>query len=683
MKLILSLLVFVLIVATLASNQDYSKNCTNDCTPWEIIIVGEGFGGVGFTYYADLVKRLSAQTGIHVNQIDLSKVLMLESRNQSGGNARTITISRLDPELVERTRELYNYTGPFVYDIGPQRTPQLTCKLDRCTAIDSETIEEYTPYYTYEDSRERLSICPVPDISNYDVTNPYGIVGSCTTDFPFYGDSSVPWQYNNWIGPAYNLTDLQDWAYLDQGGLNAVNSYLLYDGPNPVTCSSADATCQECGDCFTSSCSKYKNLKAALIGQLGHGVTNLFIQDFAGFYVDFEANTNDPCAWAHPYYYRDFSTDAINGYVVGGTTRYIQNLLKPIKAQGGTVLLNKLVTKIESAGGYKSVVVTTSDGQVYRGKFLIYAAPPDGIALGKVTGNLAVALNNTEAFKSVYCVTVTTVTVTLDYAYWKNIVPKESINSTVKRWVQLRSFGEEGHVPRSEVRYTVYGGSMIAFRASYTDYLTKEVLNKMQNIDTFGDGLWRALRNDLSYAFQVDDIPQNYVDIHVENFDNGWCYINSSTTLTADQIRAFAVAPLGPNVPIALVHQAWAEEFLGWKEAALRTAVGALDRLVPGAATLIDCWMEATFPPCDPVDSCYNDPTVYISGSESIIPSRYCSEHWFNLDYEQTPGCIERPIINASTCVPLLKQKKMLANRKSPFMGAAKKKKVIRNKNLN
>lgn len=663
MKTLILLVVLIGICGSTYSEVS-SANCVKDeCNPWDIIIVGGGFAGVGFTYYSDLIKRLANETGAHLqNQINLSRVLILESRGQLGGNARSILISRLDPELVQRTRELYNYTGPFLYDVGTQRTPQLTCKLDRSTAIDSGTIEEFTPYYTYEDSRERLSTCPVPDIANYDPTNPYGIVGSCTTDFPFYGESSVPWQYNNWIGPAYNLTDLQDWAYLNQNGLNAINSYLVYDGPNPVTCSNPDATCQECGDCFATSCSKYKNLKAALIGQLGHGATNIFIQDFGGFYVDFEENTNDPCDWAFPYYYREFSTNAIHGYTVGSSTKYVNNLAGPILAQG-TVLLNKQVVEIDSAGNYRSVIVTTSDGSVYRGKFLIFAAPPEQIATGRITGNLATLLNRTEGFQSVYCVTVTTVTVTLDFAFWKDIVPKEE--GTVKPWVLLRSFGEEGHVPRSEFRYTVYGGAMIAFRASYTDYITKEVLNKMQNIETFGDGLWRALRNDLSYIFQVDNIPQDYVDIHVENFDAGWCYINSSTTLTAAEVRDFAVNPLGPRVPLCLAHQAWDEEFLGWKEAALQTAVRCLNRLVPGASALIDCWKEATFPPCDPPDSCYSDPTVYISGSETLIPSRYCTERWWNLDYIQTPGCINRPVLTNITCPTLIKQRSLL-NMKHP-----------------
>ena len=264
MKTLQVILLTLVITSSLAN-----AKCKNDCEKvHDIIIGGGGFAGIAFTYYADLIKELSYKTGVHLpGSVNLSNVLVLEARSVIGGNARATPISELDPQLVELNRVLYNFTGPFIYDLGPQRVPQLTCKLDRCTAIQSQTIEEETPYYTKEVTRERKSMCPIPNIDNYDVLNPYGIASSCTIDFPFYGDSSEPWSYNNWLGPAFNLTDLQDWAYLDQNGLNAINGYILYDGPNPVTCNSSDASCEECGDCFATECAKYANLKAALLGR--------------------------------------------------------------------------------------------------------------------------------------------------------------------------------------------------------------------------------------------------------------------------------------------------------------------------------------------------------------------------------------------------------------------------------
>jgi len=652
--------VIFLVILGLVLGSQATTQCGSECDKfYDLIIVGGGFAGISTTFYADLAQQLALQTGTTLTKkLNLSNVLLLETRDALGGIARAIEVPKkgLNQYWVNQNKKLYNYDGPFLFDLGPQRVPHLTCKLDRVTAIASETLIEQTPYYTYFDSRERKVTCDVPDFNQYSPGNPYGLVRDCAVDFPFYGDSSKPWDYDNWIGPAYNLTDLQDWAYKNQNAIGAIYDYLLYDGPNPVTCTNGSKTCVECGDCYMDSCKNYANLKAALLGQLGYGTTEFFIFDFTGFYTDFEANTVNPCQWAVPYNYREFSTDAINGYVVGSTIKYVSNLAKPIKAKG-TVLTGRTVSYVNTAGGGNSVVVRTVDGSEFRGSFVILAVPPSVLASGGIKGNVVPQLQSAEGFNSVFCVNVTTVTVVLNYAFWETIVPKPSGNIT--QWVLLRSYGDEGHIPRSEIRYSIYGAAMIAFRASYTDYRLKQVLNKMgtaidEGLFKFGPKLWRALRNDLSYIYSVDNIPEDYIQIHIENFVDGWCYTNSSTTLTADQIKNYAVAPLGLNIPVCLAHQAWDVEFLGWKEAGLQTGLRCLDRLQPKSAALVHCLEEATFPPCDPVDSCYNDPSVHISGSETIIPSKYCSERWWYNNYVKTPNCINHPTLNNSTCSLLL-----------------------------
>src|SRR5206468_12165641 len=123
---------------------------------------------------------------------------------------------------------------------------------------------------------------------------------------------------------------------------------------------------------------------------------------------------------------------AINGYTVGSTVHYINNLAKPIFEQG-TVLTNKQITSVNSAGNYSSVIVKTSDGSEYRGKFFILAVEPEQVESGRIQGNLMNQLNDTEVFKSVYCVTVVTVTATLDFAFWKTLVPEPEGNIT--QWV--------------------------------------------------------------------------------------------------------------------------------------------------------------------------------------------------------------------------------------------------------
>lgn len=589
-------------------------------TKYDVIVVGGGAGGITSTYLPDLYSRITGEN----NNL---KILLLEARGELGGDAQSKVSNQLNASMVALTKSLYNYTGPFVYDLGPQRIPQLTLRLQRSLGVDTQTLLEGMPYSTYQDSRGRLAKCPDPQFADYSCQDPYGMASACTSTFPYIGDNSVPWQYNNWIGPAFNLTKVQPWAYQEDGGLTAANIYMIYGGPNPVTCDDPNKSCEECGDCFADTCSNYLNLYAALYGQLGHELAELFTFDYAGFYADMMIGLHDPCDWAKSYWLREWDTNTNNFYVVGGFKKYLLNLAKPI-IQNGDVILNSRVKKIDYDG---ELFYAYTSQNTYVSKFLIYAAPPE--ELRTMSGNVPLKLMQQPELNSVYSVSVVTIHATSEQEY---LPPTPD-------WTLLRSFGTQGCIPRLEYRNSPYGAATQTVRVSYTDYLCEEIFDDIVKLVEQDDAvtekrLWNQLQHDLAYIFQIpiESIPED-VELSATEFKTAWYYISSDSQYDEDEIKAWSAAPLGSDIPLCLAHEAWDYKYLGWAEASMRTAQQCVDRILPGSSDTFECWMEQLFPPDD---ECYSNPDADILGSETIVPSPYCNERWWINDFEETDGCV-------------------------------------------
>ena len=261
-----------------------------------------------------------------------------------------------------------------------------------------------------------------------------------------------------------------------------------------------------------------------------------------------------------------------------------------------------------------------------------------------------------------------TVSVSLDTTFWDFDLPSAAEGNGIYEGTLLRSFGDQGCIPRLEIRSSPYGESMKVFRASYSDHVCKEgpfddILKSIKAGDSdVGEKLWRQLKDDISYIFKVplDGITDD-VEVEMEYFENGWYYVYSNTTLSAREIKEWAAAPLGDSVPICLAHEAWDYKNLGWAEASMRTAQQCIERLIPKSSELLECWMYELFPPCasapeDEDDDCYSQcprnsdkdgpdcdsvlPEVPdILGSETKIPSPYCNERWWVNKFKETESC--------------------------------------------
>ena len=611
---------------------------------YKLIIVGGGFSGVSSTYYLDLANKFIGAG------YSLDQVLLIESREVLGGLARSLPAVGIDSSATIRANILYNRTGNYNIDLGPQRIPHLTAKLDRVLSVLSGTQVEYTPYYTYEYTRGRRLACPMPIYKQYSPNNPYGIAGSCTSDLT---SIKTPNSGNNRFGSAFDVSSFQKWS--QKAPIDAINYYLLYGETNPRTCS-YQGNCNDAVtgcECWESLSKNYLTMKSGLIDQVGHEGFAVFEQDFGGFYYDFDAGFIDPVSWTNPYYLREFDTDAINGYVVNGTVDYLNNLANPFLMSGGNVLYNTNVVKIDVNLTSTSIVTVDQNGnyQTYYGKFLIYAAPPNQITSHKINGTFSDHLLSSPVFNSVYCIETITIVVEFDTiasAFWRNLMPPNDPKRGLSEWVLLRAFGDQGHISRTECRHTIAGNTAIACRFVYNDFVAKQLYKEFHDQPTLYNKLWDLIRVDLAYSFQLDrsKIPKTYKRLNLIILDSAWCYVNGTdgARFTSQELKDYAANPID-SFPVCIAHQAFDVEFLGWKEGALRGASRCVDRIIPGTIKMLNTIMETTFPPCNcsistewcskypNIDSldCYNNEVTHISGTETILPSIYCTERtWFN-----------------------------------------------------
>lgn len=643
---------------------------------YDLAIVGGGFGGVSSSYYLHLLNTHAASLGIHLeSNISLSKVILLEASDSLGGNADSILGVSIDNDYVTLANNVFGTKGDkWNIDLGLQRTPQLTAKLDRVLTILSETLMEQIPYMTYQYSRGRRLRCPNPDFTHYTPSDPWGISGSCTGDSLFIGQAQSP------LG-AFNMTHVQLWARKDP--LSAANYYLLYGEANPVTCPTATPSGGETGCTpFSNVVGKYKTTWSALIGELGVELTDLWMLDFGGFFADFKDRMVDPSTWVFPYWNREYDTNAIHQYVVNGTATYINNLIKPLREKG-TVITNSRVNYIQYEKNGMTTLKTTT-GHTYSAKRVILAVPPSVILKGEIGGNVGTSLKQQEKLKAVYCVSVLTITVELkpNETFWHSLVPAAD-GKGQKPWVLLRAFGDQSQISRIECRHSIAGNTVAACRFAYNDFVAKDTFEAWQYQQDSYPALWNTLKNDVAYAFQIprEAIPDEYVRISVGYFNDGWCYVNGTSGVSSEEMKAFAQKPLGDSVPLCLAHQAYDIEFLGWKEAALQGALRCVDRFVPRAQEALDCMAEQTFPSCDCHNpyaadwckrhgylnyyNCYSNPDTHISGTETVLPSIYCNERiWMN-DFNPTPDCIPTP--KFSTCTASLTKASKLGKPLGPI----------------
>ena len=658
----------VLLCSSVLGSKRYA-GCDKGCVSYDLIVVGGGFSGVTATYLVDLVDRLNNETKQGLKTIDISRVLLLEGDAELGGDVKSKVSTAGTTTAKNLVNMRYNYTGPYRYDIGSQRTPQLTCRLQRGLGVDVESIQEFTPYITTEYTRGKVVMCGVPNFNDYSPSNPYNMASSCTDSFPFMGNNENTWKDNGYdetqLGPGYNYSTLQPWAY-KAGPMTSINAYVLNNGPNPVTCNSKTTPCDECGDCFFDTSKGHVNLKAALLAQIGTEPTAAYIQDYGGFYADFEKGLFNATIWAKDFWSREYNTNSIYGYTVGSMQlNYIYKLAKPV-LQRGTVMMDTFVDKIsmvEDNNGQMGVAVSTTDGDTYYGDFLIYAGQPEPILSGKVKGDIAAILRRNAIFQSVYSVPVATVDVVLDTTYLEKLVPAD-INITglfTKPWATLKGNGPDTLSSRVEYRHTIYSLSTNHTRPNVADFYTLDALKDLKSamnnnnnevLQNLKQQLWNALRVDQAYIHQIplSSIPTKFVDLNINYIETGYYYVWSNTTTSAQQLMEFARAPLGENVPVCLAHEAWNPRYLGWGEAGMRASQRCIDRLIPKSSDLVECWLYELFPECPQNIECLNDPESDILGSETLIPSRYCSERWYTNDYKQTQNCVRGVKLTPTSC---------------------------------
>lgn len=438
-------------------------------------------------------------------------------------------------------------------------------------------------------------------------------VGNDETDdenvpFPFLHRSGVPnaepgYNAMNWLLAGVSAPSLEGETY---DGTDFYSNPFDY-GTHPLTGESCDGSIVLCpgqkntGDDWRThiareltcngapSCTRPEDNKQALNYEYVRNIE----ANGVGFLGDFR-NLFGQRSY-QSYNTREWNTNVVNGYLIGGERRLMRVMWKNATANGLKTYLNEAVTKIDEipAGSQYKFRLESANRIVYVRKRLFMNTPPyylqteDGSfghpTFGRhVTGSLVNRLRMVPELRAPAAQTV--VRLLLQWApgvpawFWKLFDSKGAYS--------YRQYGDRGCFSRIEFIDSPYHRCTNHMVPVYSDDKCKAIWmsNYREWLETGDDAklIGRGV-DELKTSFPelADEI--NAADVVHSDFvyvPNAWHLIRADydKNYTNDDVRAKAKAPLGASVPVSVIGESSAMMYEGWQEAGLRSVQDALER---------------------------------------------------------------------------------------------------------
>lgn len=292
---------------------------------------------------------------------------------------------------------------------------------------------------------------------------------------------------------------------------------------------------------------------------------------------------------------REWNTNAVNGYLIGGERRLMRVMWKNATANGLKTYLNEAVTKIDEmpAGSQYKFRLESANRIVYVRKRLFMNTPPyylqteDGSfghpTFGRhVTGSLVNRLRAVPELRAPAAQTV--VRLLLQWApgvpawFWQLFDSKGAYS--------YRQYGDRGCFSRIEFIDSPYHRCTNHMVPVYSDDKCKAIwMSYYREWLETGDSatLTRRGVDELKTSFPelADEI--NAADVVHSDFvyvPNAWHLIRRDydKNYTNEDVRAKAKAPLGASVPVSVIGESSAMMYEGWQEAGIRSVQDALER---------------------------------------------------------------------------------------------------------
>jgi len=283
----------------------------------------------------------------------------------------------------------------------------------------------------------------------------------------------------------------------------------------------------------------------------------------------------------------------INGdgdfYPVGGWSQFIRKLTGYLQSAGvhfdlgdEVVCMNKGIAPT----GYLPSVVTSS-GKFFVAKQIFNSMPP--LNMSDIQGTIMDSLNGMEEFTSIEAEKVITMSVWWNRRWWEPMRPE---SAWLNKIYFTTYFGGECF-NTFEIYTTPYLYKQNVTRGIYDDGQCVEMWEKLINEGPSGVlKMKKLLVEALNRHIAVSNFTAQVGLLSVSDIANvrplirfpAWHLSKPDTNPTTCDVEEWAVQPI-IGTPMHMMGEAYAPQTMGWNEGVMKSAVRAIKKAYPGAAT--------------------------------------------------------------------------------------------------
>jgi protoporphyrinogen oxidase len=307
----------------------------------------------------------------------------------------------------------------------------------------------------------------------------------------------------------------------------------------------------------------FKSYVTSVLGKNGYE----YLRDMSRFRGDYEYSLSAKG-------YLDFLEEDIDvcceaSYPIGGMSAYVYGLARKAQESGVRIFLEEPVKTIDKASKHYSLVTTKHRVNSAR---VVITVPPK--AFDHIQGNIALAIQSQDQYKSLIGVNVVTIAQWYDKPWWLDI---REIKDNKKIW---RAWTTDSCINSIEIPQEKYAVNQNVIRTVFSDSL--ECVQKWRSLASEGlESIEREVKKGLEHLFSNNGVT---VPLEVGNanktfyweWPDGWHFIRAGFPFSTRDIFNWAVQPLGDE-NVALAGESYNPQRSTWSDGAYKSAIHLLN----------------------------------------------------------------------------------------------------------
>lgn len=389
------------------------------------------------------------------------------------------------------------------------------------------------------------------------------------------------WNVRGYSGASGNATGLLQqygtgWYSMVGSTRTVANAGLFYlaglDNYNPATGVTVATS-------PISRCSSYSTWSDYVRGEL-NGLFHEFLAEISnpGFQAKFREGIN-ACGMV-AFLTRDLFTSGTNCYPDRGFSAYCKSMAEAIAAAGAKVYLNTPARCVTYNPTLKLFTVLTPRASFVVDE-LVLAIPSQAIIDTQLAGGVIDQIRAAPEVSATQNHTTLTVNVQWAAPWWRGLLDPQGAYS-------FRLIDYVEGLNRMELLDTPLHRRANFLRLVYTDFMfKKDYITSLQNggsVKVAVDAALRALRRINFPGLGKVNVPEPLSYVVKLEASERHVSTGPGEGFGPQHMMDFALAPLGADIKVALVNEAWNYVYAGWTEGAFQMAIRAAARF-DGAST--------------------------------------------------------------------------------------------------